>query len=118
MTFAELLTELAKNGIGLSITGNTIKTNVPGSMIPDHIKEALTLNKDEIIATMQKELGTTALIEQAQSLGGDVVGQVETVPGRVVLDYSDYPIESVAKAAADKRSKNAVFQNDDDEFPF
>lgn len=120
MTFAELLTELARNGIGLSIAGDTITTNVPANKIPDSLKQALTLNKNEIIATMQKELGTTALIEQAQGLGGDVIGQInpDDIPGKVVLDYAGYPIESVARAAGDKRSKNVVFRTEGDEFAF
>ena len=88
MTLAQLLTELASHNIGISINGNSIKTNVPGSKIPDHIKEVLRLNKDDIIATMQKPLKrfetANDLVEASMALGGVVVGKVDEIPGELV----------------------------------
>lgn len=49
MTFAQILTELTSHKIGITISQDSIKTNVPASKVPDHIKELLRLNKDEII---------------------------------------------------------------------
>jgi hypothetical protein len=77
MTFAQLLNELAGHSIGITITSDSIKTNVPASRIPDHIKEALKLNKDEIIGIMQKPLksfdSADNLVDAAIALGGQVV---------------------------------------------
>lgn len=94
MTFAQLLNELSIHGIGMTITNNSIKTNVPGNKIPDHIKETLKLNKDEIIAIMQKPLksfeGASNLTEAAIALGGVVMGGVDQIPGRLItVVYED-----------------------------
>ena len=76
MTFAQLLTELSRHNIGITITSDSIKTNVPASQIPDHIKEVLRLNKAEIIAIMGKPLksfdNADNLVDAAIALGGEV----------------------------------------------
>jgi hypothetical protein len=103
MTFAQLLNELASHSIGITINSNSIKTNVPASKIPDHIKEVLKLNKDEIIAIMQKPLKSFEmapdLVEASIALGGVVTGKVDEVPGELItVVYEDGVIATKSRA--------------------
>jgi hypothetical protein len=105
MTFAQLLNELARQGIAITITTNSIKTNVPASKIPEPLKEALWLNKEEVIATMLKPLKTFEtcdnLVEAAIALEGVVSGEV---PENVItIVYED---------------GTRAIQGPGDEFPF
>lgn len=87
MTFGQLISELAQNNIALTVTQNSIKTNVPVDQLPDDLREALRLNKFDIIAIMNKPLKeVNNLVDVAVSLGGFVVGEVELddIPGEVV----------------------------------
>lgn len=95
MTFAQLLTELATHGIGITVTTDSIKTNVPAGKIPDHIKQVLRLNKTVILAILHKPLKTfdsaDNLLDAAIALGGKVA------TGRTVktLDGKEYEVFNV-----------------------
>ena len=90
MTFAQLLTELAQNGIALTVTPDHIKLNVPVTQLPDHLRETLQLNKMDIIAIFTKPMKQADLIDTAVMLGGVVVGKVEEAPGKpVTVVYDD-----------------------------
>ena len=91
MTFAQLLTELARHHIGLTVTASSIKTSIPVNQLPDHIREALRLNKADILAIMNKPLKVAGdPVEYAVSLGGVVVGEVDKVPGEPVMPQPDW----------------------------
>jgi len=91
MTFGQLLSDLARHQIGLTVTADSIRTSVPVVELPDELREVLRLNKADILAMMNRPLKEADnLVDAAICLGGVVVGEVEEMPGEpVTVVYSD-----------------------------